>query len=270
MKSWSEFYSAVVAHRPELVKPSWSPQLEELQEAEDRKLRKELPVSKIGGIHPFRFKGFEWPKCKKGHFMSFICQILVNDLHPEMQEKLAKDSWMIQSYFCMVCGGDNQSSFYVNAEESPDLDACYEDPKIRAGELKSKNKSDAEYLEPECFPTKIIKCWTDRVDNFPSQIELLEDESLLEKTGIDYEEFSEFYEENYDTYLNDTRTRLGGWVNWPQAPEYPGSEGDSEDATETLLQLGQSECSMFSFRYDTGFLNICPQSKSLAVGFTAV
>ena len=93
-----ELMDRVFKQYPDIVRTRWCPMLRH-GVINNGKLK-----SKFGGDKPFRPDNFKWPVCnscvtKK----SFICQLNIETLPSEFQDKIKLSSGLFQLFYCFEC-----------------------------------------------------------------------------------------------------------------------------------------------------------------------
>ena len=86
---------------PEILRTRWCPTLRRgvIYNSQNGKLK-----SKFGGNKPFRPDNFKWPVCDScGSKKSFICQLNIETLPLEFQDKIKMYSGLFQLFCCVEC-----------------------------------------------------------------------------------------------------------------------------------------------------------------------
>jgi uncharacterized protein YwqG len=185
-----------------------------------------LPVTKIGG-EPWWPQGVPRPECKDGHAMNFVAQILLSDVPlPDMPANA-----LLSFHYCNECTENGRMSFGCFDEENRgyDLTILYDVHKAKA-DMKgllapSLTKSyDISFRDLEEVPGGLCNDadieWANLPKDFPQ--------------GKD-----DFDEDIYPGLKHVSNSKIGGWPNWVQHPEWPLNNG------EPYAFIGQLDWQLF-------------------------
>jgi len=207
-----------------------------------------LPVTKIAG-QPWWPEGAERPKCKHGHFMNFVAQILLSDVPlPDMPENA-----LLSFHYCDQCTMDGQMSFGWFDKENKGYDLsffCDAD----------KTKTDMRgVLAPPM--TKSYSISFRDIEEVPG--------GLCEDAEIDFVNLPKDFPQGKDDFDEDiypglkhvAKSKIGGWPNWAQYPEWPVNEKGEKykffGQLDWLLFDGTPWCSGgYAYLFITGGNNI--------------
>jgi uncharacterized protein YwqG len=180
-----------------------------------------LPVTKIGG-EPWWPEGVSRPECKEGHAINFVIQILLSDVPlPDMPANA-----LLSFHYCNECTENGRMSFGCFDEENRgyDVTVLYDIHEAKAdmkGLLASSlTKSyDISFRDLEEVPGGLCEDanieWVNLPKDFPQ--------------GKD-----DFDEDIYPGLKHVSNSKIGGWPNWVQHPEWPLDNGERYKFTGQL------------------------------------
>ena len=96
-----ELMDRVLTQCPEILRRRWCPMRipGAIYDTQNTKLN-----SKFGGDKPFRPDNFKWPACDFcGRKKAFVCQLNIETLPVEFQEKIKFSSGLFQLFYCFEC-----------------------------------------------------------------------------------------------------------------------------------------------------------------------
>ena len=185
-----------------------------------------LPVTKIAG-QPWWPEGLPRPKCKDGHNMNFVVQILLSDVPlPDMPANA-----LLSFHYCNECTMAGQMSFgYFDKQNGCyDLTILYDIDKAKA-DLKG-------LLAPSL--TKSYNISFRDLEEVPG--------GLCEDANIKHVNLPKDFPQGKDDFDEDifpglkhvSNSKIGGWPSWVQHPEWPLNNG------ERYKFLGQLDWKLF-------------------------
>lgn len=186
-----------------------------------------LPITKIAG-QPWWPEGLPRPKCKHGHSMNFVAQILLSDVPlPDMTANS-----LLSFHYCNECTLAGQMSFGCLDKQNNgyDLTILYD---------VDKTKADMKGLLAPSL-TKSYNISFRDLEEVPG--------GLCEDANIEHINLPKDYPQAKDDFDEDifpglkhiSNSKIGGWPNWVQCPEWP-----INDAGEKFLFLGQLDWKLF-------------------------
>lgn len=186
-----------------------------------------LPLTKIAG-QPWWPEGMLRPKCKHGHNMAFIAQILLSDVPlPSMPENT-----LLSFHYCNECTMAGQMSFGCFDDQNNGYDLTL------LNDI-DKTKSDMNgFLAPSL--TKSYKVSFRDIEEIPG--------GLCEDANIKHVNLPKDFPQGKDDFDEDifpglkhiNKSKIGGWPSWVQYPEWP-----LNDSGEKFLFLGQLDWYLF-------------------------
>jgi len=145
-----------------------------------------LPVTKIAG-QPWWPEDVSRPKCKDGHSMNFVAQILLSDVPlPDMPENA-----LLSFHYCDECSMEGKMSWGWNDTENRgyDLSIFY----------------DVDHRKPDSLG--------------------LVASSLTKSYRISFRDLEEVPNDEEDANINHiAKSKIGGWPTWVQYPEWPTND----------------------------------------------
>lgn len=186
-----------------------------------------LPVTKIAG-QPWWPEEVERPKCKHGHAMNFIAQILLSDVPlPNMPENA-----LLSFHYCDQCTQEGRTSygFFDIENKEYNLSVFYGIDKL---------KNDTRGLLASSL-TKSYKVSFRDVEEVPGGLAA---DANIEHVDLpkDFPQGkNDFDEDIYPGLKHVSRSKIGGWPSWVQFPEWPVEEG------KKYTFLGQLDWMLFN------------------------
>ncbi len=167
-----------------------------------------LPVTKISG-QPWWPNSIERPKCKYGHAMNFIAQILLSDIPlPDMPENT-----LLSFHYCDECTSEGQMAwgFFDSENKGYDLSLLYDIDK-----LQKDNKGLAALSLTKCYKVSFRD-----IEEVPG--------GLAEDANIEFVDLPKDFPQGKDDFDEDIypglkhvkKSKIGGWPSWVQNPEWP-------------------------------------------------
>ena len=187
-----------------------------------------LPVTKISG-KPWWPKGIQRPVCRFGHNMNFITQILLSDVPlPNMPRNV-----LLSFHYCGKCTSDGKMSYGWYDKENRGYDlSIFDDVDNQATDTKG-------IVAPSL--TKSYSISFRDIEEVPGG--LCEDANVeIVDQPKDYPQGKDDFDENiYPGLKHVSKSKIGGWPNWVQFPEWPVNE----DGTKYEF-LGQLDWGLFA------------------------
>jgi uncharacterized protein YwqG len=188
---------------------------------------KPLPVTKVAG-EPWWPAGMSRPKCRHGHSMAFVAQILLSDVPLSDMPANA----LLSFHYCNECtmGGQMSFGFFDDENDGYDLTILYDidkaDADMKGLSTPSITKSyDISFRDIEEVPGGLCEDANIEHENFPE----------------DYPQGKDDFDENvYPGLKHISNSKIGGWPSWVQYPEWPINE-----ARERYIFLGQLDWWLF-------------------------
>ncbi|MDH4202885.1 MAG: YwqG family protein [Phycisphaerae bacterium] len=174
-----------------------------------------LPTTKIAG-EPWWPEGVERPKCKDGHLMHFIAQILLSDVPlPDMP----KDA-LLSFHYCEECAecGNMPWGYADDRRDGYDLRIFYD-----INQKRSDNLGMVVNSHMNSYNISLRD-----VEEVPNH----EDDANIQFSDLpdDYPQGKDDFDENvYPGLKHVHKSKVGGWPSWVQYPEWPTNEkGDKQ------------------------------------------
>lgn len=162
------------------------------------------------------------PRCKDGHAMAFMVQILLSDV-PRCS---LQTPTLLSFHYCVECmHAGRMSHGYGDLK----VDRCYDLSLFT-------NLSQAAPDRQGVLASPCLKPCTVRLSEV-SEVPSIEDmsERVVELLPDDYPQFKDDFDDNvYPGLIHVQTSKLGGWPSWMQRAEWPEWEEDAD-----ILFMGQ-------------------------------
>jgi len=167
------------------------------------------PITKISG-QPWWPEGIERPKCKHGHYMNFVAQILLSDV-PGLG---LPDNTLLSFHYCETCTMEGRMPFGWEDKENQGYD-------LSILQDIDKRKSDARgFVATQYGPS--YKVAFRELNEVPAY-----EDADINSTDLpkDYPQGKDDFDENiYPGLKHVSKSKIGGWPNWAQYPVWPCDE----------------------------------------------
>jgi len=186
-----------------------------------------LPVTKIAG-QPWWPEDVPRPKCKDGHTMNFVAQILLSDVSlPDMPRNV-----LLSFHYCDECSMEGKMSWGWRDSQNRgyDLSIFYD---------VDQRKSDSLGLVASSLAKSYCISFRD-LEEVPHD----EEDAHINRFDLpkDYPQKKDDFDENiYPGLKHIAKSKIGGWPTWVQYPEWPRN-----DFNQKFLFLGQLDWVLFS------------------------
>ena len=201
--------------------------------------------TKIGGV-PWWPANVERPKCKQGHYMSFISQINLKDW-PDNQNRVG----VVSFHYCIQCQHDGDMAFgwYYDQNKNYDI-RVFSDISVAPDELGAMGLN-----VPEQTPAFEAIIEIPDVNDLPQEIASILPDEFFEFIPPDYDEFSIIQSDYVWHNLKHVHgSKVGGYPTWVQDSEWPlGANGQN---MKFLTQLDSIVGEIASWANGTAFLFI--------------
>ena len=280
-----ELLRRFLARCPDLPRKSWRPVAGDGGEAGGKF------QTKFGGNKPFRPTNFKWPICEECHaHKSFLCQVNLEDIPPEVQEQIGLSSGLFQLFFCLECMPLNcfKDLFFVSKTEFvPSLSSLAAEEVVKAKSfrcdqlpltlqhfvLDSTETPDIEF-DGETFQERLVLSWreaeTQEIPQ-PQEIQGFNGGEIERRSSLSSEDLSRLYEDLEEPQESRAGCgvrgprggiKLGGYVRWCQGVEYPTCPSCQAVMSLTFLQLEEDDLHPFSWGdAGTGHVTLCPHCR---------
>jgi uncharacterized protein YwqG len=164
------------------------------------------PITKISG-QPWWPEGIERPKCKHGHYMNFVAQVLLSDV-PGLS---LPDNTLLSFHYCDTCTMEGRMPFGWEDKQNRGYD-------ISILQDIDKRKPDSRGFAAAQYGTS-YKVTFREINEVPAY----EDAGIVHKDiPKDYPQGKDDFDENiYPGLQHVARAKIGGWPNWVQYPTWP-------------------------------------------------
>lgn len=164
------------------------------------------PITKISG-QPWWPEGVERPKCKHGHYMNFVAQILLSDV-PGLN---LPEHTLLSFHYCDTCTCEGRMPWGWEDKENQgyEVSILYD---------TDKQKPDGRGLVAEQYGTS-YKVTFREINEVPA----------YEDAGIEHKDLPKDYPCGKDDFDEDiypgpkhvSKSKIGGWPSWAQYPTWP-------------------------------------------------
>jgi hypothetical protein len=168
------------------------------------------PVTKISG-QPWWPQGVERPKCKHGHYMNFVAQVLLSDV-PGLN---LPEHTLLSFHYCDTCTMEGRMPFGWEDRENHGYD-------VSIHLDIDKRKSDGRGLVATQYGTSYKTTFREFIE-----VPGYEDACVMHKDRPkDYPQGKDDFDENiYPGLKHVAKAKIGGWPSWVQYPTWPCDDG---------------------------------------------
>lgn len=271
---FKEFTARIQDRCPDLARFAWRP-VQAKEESQDKF------ATRFGGNRPFRFSSFRWPICEECHaHKAFFCQINLDRIPSEIQERIGRSSGLFQLFYCLECTPLDyfrDMNFVPKSEFVHSLKALAamsvvknncsikDLPRIVQSFVEdfTENVPEAEY-DGDIFEEKEVAKWDElKRKEVPSFDEMLDHNGgeLAKRIGITADDIY-FNDEDYEAATIVTPQggiKLGGYIRWCQRVEYPTCPKCKLKMDVMFIQLEDDD--MYNFSWGdcgTAHITLCP------------
>ena len=280
-------------HAMKVARKCWFPLLTESSKLQGGRLEK--VATKFLSMKPFFRRGEDWPVCSGCDTRkSLLTQINMRDLPDEMKTYLHRHSGLFRAFYCFRCSVTQFENItedleFIEAEEVEDLSLNFfavskivkekifseELPKVLVDEIENCRDDPRWNVKPMGYEAKIV---SDRVVSKWKEMKALDlpvsterethaalvDENAvreLEKVaGGDDDKLDGCVELRGKFRAGHEGTKLGGYIEWCQNPNYPICPECEVEMTLTFLQLQESFAVPHMWGDSgTAYITVCPR-----------
>ena len=233
----------ILSSLPQLARTSWSPVVSDRVKTENISNTATI----FGGNRPFRPDNFRWPICEECNaHKAFVCQLNVESLPVQLQEKINRAEGLFQLFYCLECMPLNHfkdmyfvpKTDFVPSLKSLAATVAVKKSKINTSQLPYHLKSYVEdYTEHvplhEVFgdklEMKVINSWTENNDKelpLSCETDALYEEEIIRVAGVTKDQLDSVYQlfddaSDHGYVVNQVTLphfgiKIGGYIRWCQ------------------------------------------------------